>query len=172
MECPSCSASTRVLETRREQHGDAIRRRRECQDCRHRFTTSERREPEPLHVIKRDGTRQRFDPVKLQAGLVRAAHKRPVKDGDLAEIVARIARETESAGGELPSERVGEMCLEGLRELDLGAYLQFVGVYRDLSDLESVRKELSVLSKNPRKHRTIEKPVPSGTSRKLHGPTK
>ncbi len=145
-----------MLETRREEHGSSLRRRRLCSACGHRFTTHERREPEPLYVGKRNGSRERFDPVKLRAGLLRATVKRPVKDSDVEEIVAAIAREVEAAGGELPSERIGEMCLAGLRDLDLGAYLQFVGVYRDLSDLRSVRAELARLSKKPRKQRTSQ----------------
>lgn len=157
MECPSCSSATRVLESRRGEQGDAVRRRRRCPECGYRFTTFERRESEPLCVIKRDGSRQRFDPVKLRAGLLRATVKRPVKDSEVEKLVAAIAREVEASGGELSSERIGEMCLGGLRELDLGAYLQFVGVYRDLSDLASVRAELSRLSKKPRKQRTSKR---------------
>lgn len=149
MICPSCSAETKVLESRRAENGAAVRRRRECMRCGHRFTSFERREPGPLFVRKRSGGRERFDPTKLRASLLRAAHKRPVAAADVEEIVARIAREAEKSGGELPSERIGEMCLEGLRDLDLGAYLQFAAVYRELADLESVRDELERLRADP-----------------------
>jgi transcriptional repressor NrdR len=103
-----------------------VRRRRECSRCGHRFTTFERREPDPAYVIKRDGERQRFDRTKLRAGLLNAAHKRPVTASDVEAIVDRV--ESVLAGrGELSSQEIGELCMEGLRELDLGAYLQFAG---------------------------------------------
>jgi len=103
-----------------------VRRRRECSGCGRRFTTFERREPEPAYVIKRNAERQRFDRTKLRAALLNAAHKRPVTASDVEAIVDRV----ESAlvdRGELSSNEIGELCMEGLRELDLGAYLQFAG---------------------------------------------
>jgi transcriptional repressor NrdR len=127
MNCPSCGESSRVLETRSAEDGTAVRRRRECEDCGERFTTYERREPDPLFVRKRGGERQRFDRTKLRAALLRAAHKRPVTAHDVERIVERIERQVAAAGGELSANRVGELCLEDLRELDLGAYLQYAG---------------------------------------------
>jgi transcriptional repressor NrdR len=117
-----------------------MRRRRECTGCGRRFTTFERRESEPIKVRKRDGERQRFDRVKLRAALLRAAHKRPVSAAQVERIVDRI--EAEAVDGELEADRIGELCLEGLRELDLGAYLQFATVYRQLADPEAIRAEL------------------------------
>lgn len=148
MDCPSCGARTSVLETHRAA-GGAVRRRRSCPDCGERFTTFEERGHPPLHVVKRSGRRQRFDRTKLRAALLRAAHKRPVSAADVEGLVDRVSSEAERSGGEITSDRVGEMCLEGLRELDLGAYVQFVGVYRELSDLASVRTELERLGNNP-----------------------
>jgi transcriptional repressor NrdR len=127
VECPSCGQSSRVLETRGAEDGATIRRRRECERCGERFTTYERREPEPLFVRKRGGERQRFDPTKLRAALLRAAHKRPVTAHDVERIVERIEGQIGAAGGELAADRLGELCLEDLRELDLGAYLQYAG---------------------------------------------
>jgi transcriptional repressor NrdR len=130
--CPSCHSSTRVLESRRAPDGAAVRRRRECPACGHRFTTFERREPEPIEVIKRDGERQRFDRTKLRAALLGAAHKRPVVATDVEAIVDRV----ELAGAEdheLSSERIGELCLEELERLDRGAYLQFAGTLPSIS---------------------------------------
>ena len=127
-----------------------MRRRRECTSCGRRFTTFERREREPIHVRKRGGERQRFDRVKLRAALLRAAHKRPVSPAQVERIVDWI--EAEAVDGELDAGRIGEMCLEGLRELDLGAYLQFATVYRQLADPEAIRAELSRLgSVRPRR---------------------
>ena len=127
MTCPSCECSTRVLESRQAEAGAAIRRRRECPTCGHRFTTYERREPDPLYVIKRGGERQRFDHTKLRAALLRAAHKRPVEPAAIESVVGRIEAELTRAGGELAAQAIGELCLAELRALDTGAYLQFAG---------------------------------------------
>ncbi len=127
MDCPSCSASTRVAETRSADGGAALRRRRHCPSCGHRFTTFERIERGPLAVRKRDGTTQRFDRVKLRAALLGAAHKRPVGAADVERIVEHIETEAEARGGEITAERVVELCLIALRELDPGAYLQYAG---------------------------------------------
>jgi transcriptional repressor NrdR len=125
--CPTCQAPTRVLESRRAEDGASVRRRRECGVCGRRFTTFERRESPPLYVAKRNGERQRFDRTKLRAALIRAAHKRPVSAADLERLVDRIASVAAESGGELRAERIGDLCLAGLRELDVGAYLQFAG---------------------------------------------
>lgn len=126
MVCPACDSPTRVSETRSAPAG-AVRRRRHCSACGHRFTTFERLERGPLSVRKRDGTSQRFDRVKLRAALLGAAHKRPVAAPDVERIVDRIEAEAEAGGGEVPAERIVELCLIGLRELDPGAYLQYAG---------------------------------------------
>ncbi|MGI8622512.1 MAG: transcriptional regulator NrdR [Solirubrobacteraceae bacterium] len=149
MNCPSCNGPTRVLESRRSDAGDAVRRRRLCPGCARRFTTFERRERGPLFVRKRDGERQRFDRAKLRSGLVRAAHKRPVSAEQVERLVVAIEDEAEANGGELPAKRVGEMCLEGLRELDHVAYLQFASVYRGFSDPDQFRQELRRLGVEP-----------------------
>ena len=104
-----------------------MRRRRACAGCGRRFTTFERRAPDPLQVRKRNGERQRFDRQKLRDALLRAAHKRDVTRGDVDTIVARVETAIAETGGELSASRVGELCLDGLRELDWGAYLQFAG---------------------------------------------
>ena len=127
MRCPTCEQPSRVLESRQAEDGTAIRRRRECRSCGCRFTTHERREPDPLYVIKRDGERQRFDHTKLRAALLRAAYKRPVEPAAIESVVGRIEAEISRAGGELAAHRIGELCLEELRTLDPGVYLQFAG---------------------------------------------
>jgi transcriptional repressor NrdR len=122
-----------VLESRRAADGTAVRRRRECSGCGHRFTTFEHREPDPIQVIKRDGQRQRFDRTKLRAALLGAAHKRPVIASDVEAIVDRVELAAGDGGGELSAERIGELCLEELRELDWGAYLQVAGTLPSIS---------------------------------------
>ena len=130
MNCPRCDSTTKTLETRRVPDG-AIRRRRECPSCGHRFTTYERAVPEALEVIKRDGHVQSFDRDKLLGALVRASHKRDVDPRRLEAIADRIEREAREEGGRLSAERIGRLCLDGLEEIDRGAYLQFAGTLPD-----------------------------------------
>jgi transcriptional repressor NrdR len=131
--CPACNGSTRVAETRSAERGRATRRRRHCTSCGHRFTTFERIERAPLSVRKRDGELQRFDPVKLRAALLGAAHKRPVSAPDVERIVERIESAAHAAGGEIEAERISELSLAALRELDSGAYLQYAGTLPDFN---------------------------------------
>jgi len=131
MDCPVCSSRTAVLETRRAEVGAALRRRRRCRSCGHRFTTFERAEPEALFVRKRSAQREPFDRAKLRSALVRASHKRDVDPRELELIVGRVEEEARRAGGELGAERIGELCLAGLAHLDRGAYLQFAGTLPD-----------------------------------------
>ncbi|MET0749562.1 MAG: ATP cone domain-containing protein [Solirubrobacterales bacterium] len=126
MDCPRCSRPTRVLESRRGD-GSAVRRRRVCSGCGHRFTTFERAAEPQMQVRKRDGSLQRFDRTKLRAALLHSTHKRPVAADDVERLVDEIAIEVESAGGELAAEKIGALCLSGLERLDHGAYLQFLG---------------------------------------------
>jgi transcriptional repressor NrdR len=124
--CPRCDSQTKTLETRRVPDG-ALRRRRECTSCGHRFTTYERAVPETLEVVKRDGHRQPFDRDKLRGALIRASHKRDVDPRDLVRIVERVEGEARDGGGQIEAARIGELCLDGLHQLDRGAYLQFAG---------------------------------------------
>lgn len=110
-----------------------MRRRRHCTSCGHRFTTFERVERGPLAVVKRDGQRQRFDRVKLRAALLGAAHKRPVAAPDVERIVESVEADAEGSGGAIAAERVAELSLAGLRELDSGAYLQYAGTLPDFN---------------------------------------
>jgi transcriptional repressor NrdR len=129
--CPRCESPTATLETRKADAGAAMRRRRECSSCGHRFTTYERAVPETLEVIKRDGHRQPFDREKLLGALVRASHKRDVDPRKLEAIAERIEHQVRDSGGELSAQRIGELCLEGLEKIDHGAYLQFAGTLPD-----------------------------------------
>jgi transcriptional repressor NrdR len=131
MNCPRCDSATSILETRKAEGGSALRRRRECSSCGHRFTTYERAVPEALVVIKRDGHRQPFDRDKLLGALIRASHKRDVDPRRLEEVANRIEHEGRDSGGELAAARIGELCLDGLEKIDRGAYLQFAGTLPD-----------------------------------------
>jgi transcriptional repressor NrdR len=141
--CPSCSSlSTRVVDSRLTEPGDAVRRRRECEECRARFTTYERAEEAPLRVLKRDGRREAFSREKLLAGLTRAATKRPVAVPELEAIVERIAADVRRSGGTARSERIGELALRGLVALDRVAAIRFASVYRNFESLAEFEAEL------------------------------
>ncbi|MGB0121135.1 MAG: transcriptional regulator NrdR [Solirubrobacterales bacterium] len=146
MRCPKCGhQGSRVLESRGSEEGAAVRRRRQCSSCEHRFTTYERYELQSLFVRKRDGSRQPFDRIKLRGGLERATHKRPVSAGAIDDVVNRIEMAAVRTGGEIEAARIGELCLAGLRQIDQVAYLQFATVYGQL-DVEDVQAELDRLS--------------------------
>jgi transcriptional repressor NrdR len=135
--CPFCSAeSTQVIDTRPA--SDAIRRRRQCDACGQRFTTYERVEEQRATVVKRDGSRERFDRQKLQRGLARAAGGRPVTQEQIEAVTAWIAAEVAKAGGEIPAERIGDLAERGLARVDPVSAIQFASVYRNLRDLDEL----------------------------------
>jgi transcriptional repressor NrdR len=137
--CPLCDfEDTRVVDSRLSEAGDAIRRRRECGRCERRFTTYERAEEPAVTVIKRDGSRQRFDRQKLLRGLVRAAGGRPVSGEQLESLVGSIAAELRRGGDEVSAEDVGDLAERGLARLDPVAAIQFASVYRNLADLDEL----------------------------------
>ena len=161
MLCPFCAfESTRVVDSRLTDPGDAVRRRRECPDCGNRFTTYERVEAPPVTVVKRDGRRERFDRQKLLRGLVRAANKRPVSEEQLDELADAIASEVRRGGAEIKVEEVGELCLRGLARLDPVTAIQFASVYRAFSSLDELEAEV----------RRIREAVPSGPRETVGGP--
>ena len=132
------------MESRPAEDGAAVRRRRECGSCGHRFTSFERVAASLAIVRKRDGRRQEFLPDKLRAGLERAAHKLPAAEAAIDAIAASIELEA-AAESELSSKRIGELCLSGLREADTIAYLRFATVHKQLADTEAIRAELRAL---------------------------
>ena len=150
MRCPYCSAaSTRVVDSRLTDPGDAVRRRRECPDCDTRFTTYERVEGVALAVVKRDGASEPFDRDKLLGGLLRAAAKRPINMAELERLVDAIEAEVRRSGGEAESERIGELALRGLIALDPVAAIMFASVYRSFEDLAEFEAELRRLENEP-----------------------
>ena len=153
MKCPYCGTNdSKVIDSRPADEGATIRRRRECLSCRKRFTTYEMIERLPLVVIKRDGTRQSFDKLKLINGMVRACEKRPVTLAQLESIAESIEQELQ--GGverEISSSHIGEMVMIRLKDVDEVAYIRFVSVYRSFSDINSFMDELKLLMKEPEK---------------------
>ena len=165
--CPACQSPTSVVESRAAEAGAAVRRRRECEACGRRFTTYERAAGPRLFVRKRDGARQPFNREKLLEGLMRAAHKRPVAPADAAALADRIAAAVERAGGELAAERVGEMALAGLGDLDRIAYLQFAAVYHGFDDPRQLADEVRRLGARSGARRSPQTAasVPAGSVR-------
>jgi transcriptional repressor NrdR len=146
--CPYCSAdSTQVIDTRPAE--DAVRRRRECGACGQRFTTYERAEEPRVTVVKRDGTRERFDRQKLLRGLARAAGGRPVSDDQLEAVAAWIAAEVRREGGEAHAERIGDLAERGLARVDPVSAIQFASVYRNLADLDELEAVVTRFKEDP-----------------------
>lgn len=136
MRCPYCgSLETQVKDSRPTDDSAAIRRRRICPDCGGRFTTFERVQLRELMVVKKSGRRVPFDREKLSRSLEIALRKRPIEPERIERMVNGIVRQLESQGeAEIPSERIGEIVMEGLRALDSVAYVRFASVYRNFRE--------------------------------------
>ena len=147
MKCPFCGYSeSKVIDSRPAEEGTTIRRRRECLDCQRRFTTYEIVERMPLVVIKRDGSRQSFDKVKLINGMVRACEKRPVSLSQLEQIADEIEQELQSGlEREISTVSIGEMVMSRLKDVDEVAYVRFASVYRSFKDINTFMEELAKL---------------------------
>ena len=147
MKCPFCGYSeSKVIDSRPAEEGATIRRRRECLACQKRFTTYEIIERLPLVVIKRDGSRQTFDRVKLINGMVRACEKRPVSLPQLESIADDIEQELQSSlEREISTVAIGEMVMSRLKEVDEVAYVRFASVYRSFKDINTFMDELAKL---------------------------
>ncbi len=150
MKCPSCAnPDTRVVDSRVAHEGEAIRRRRECEQCGRRFTTFERFEAQPPVVVKNDGRRESFSREKLLAGITIACSKRPISREQIDAIVDRVEREfSERAGGEVASNEIGARVMEELAKLDQVAYVRFASVYRQFRDIDHFLEELQAMRKS------------------------
>jgi len=149
MKCPYCDyEESKVIDSRPTDENEAIRRRRECLQCAKRFTTYEKIENIPLMVIKKDGSRQMFDRMKLLNGIMRACEKRPVTMDDMERVVNEIEVAAQNfMEREIKSVRLGEMVMEKLRDLDEVAYVRFASVYREFRDLNTFVEEVNKLIK-------------------------
>jgi transcriptional repressor NrdR len=146
MKCPFCSEpETKVVDSRMNQPGDIIRRRRECLRCEGRFTTYERVEEVMPMVIKKDGRREAFSQQKILAGVSKACQKRSITTDKIEEIVHRVEKTIQSYGlKELPARTIGQMVMSELHRLDKVAYVRFASVYREFRDVEEFVAELQV----------------------------
>jgi transcriptional repressor NrdR len=147
MYCPFCNANdTKVTDSRLIRENNQVRRRRECLDCKERFTTYESAELSLPRLIKRDGRRDPFNESKLRAGLSRALEKRPISLEQVETAICQIIRKARTHGErEIPSALVGEWVMEELHNLDQVAYVRFASVYRSFQDINEFREEITRL---------------------------
>ena len=144
MKCPVCSReNTRVIDSRPADDNNSIRRRRMCDECGKRFTTYEKVETIPLIVIKKDNNREQYDRSKIEAGVLRACHKRPISANDINKLIDEVeteifAREEK----EIPSDEIGEIVMDKIKDLDDVAYVRFASVYREFKDVNTFMSEL------------------------------
>jgi len=147
--CPWCSADDdRVVDSRVSDEGSAIRRRRECQGCGQRFTTFERVEEVPLWIVKRDGSREPFDRLKVIRGVEAACKNRPVEPAMIDLLVQEVEDDLRDLSGDPTSEAVGKAVLEHLGKLDQVAYVRFASVYKGFDDIGDFQREVGALIKS------------------------
>ena len=147
MKCPFCNKeNTRVVDSRPAEDGDAIRRRRQCDECGKRFTTYEKVESIPLVIIKKDNNRESYDRSKIEAGVFRSCHKRPIGVDTITGLVDEIETTIFNMGEkEIPSSVIGEIVMDKLKDLDPVAYVRFASVYREFKDVNTFMSELKKL---------------------------
>lgn len=145
MKCPFCDKrETKVVDKR--DHDEFTRRRRECLNCKRRFTTYEKTESLHLHILKKDQRRESFDKNKLKTGLLKACEKRPVPVEKIEQVTDKIEAELlQLKRKEIPSSLIGEKVMKELKKLDKVAYIRFASVYRDFKDVDDFKKEIKQL---------------------------
>lgn len=144
MRCPYCGEeNTRVIDSRPADDNSSIRRRRSCDECGKRFTTYEKVEMVPLLVIKKDNKRELYDRNKIQEGIIRSCHKRPVSINTISEIVDEIETKIFNLDEkEIQTSVIGEMVMDKLKDIDAVAYVRFASVYREFKDINTFMVEL------------------------------
>ena len=148
MHCPRCkSDDTAVIDSRLAEDGRAVRRRRECPKCQHRFTTFERQELSSLIVVKREGTREPYSRSKLERGIWLSCTKRPVTQEQVTTLLTRLEDKWQSAGQEVSSKTIGTDVMKELKKMDQVAYIRFASVHREFKDVEEFKEELGKLFK-------------------------
>jgi len=152
MYCPLCNTSdTKVIDSRLIRDGNQTRRRRECPNCKERFTTYETAELSLPRIIKRDGRRMPFSEQKLRAGMLRALEKRPVATEQIETAITRILRKAVNNEREISSLQLGEWVMEELHQLDQVAYVRFASVYRCFQDINEFRREITKLTRHAKR---------------------
>ena len=144
MKCPFCNhENTRVIDSRPAEDNNSIRRRRVCDECGKRFTTYEKVETIPLIIIKKDNNRETYDRSKIEAGILRACHKRPVSAAQITQLVDSVETEiVNREEREISSNVIGELIMNKLKDLDPVAYVRFASVYREFKDVNTFMSEI------------------------------
>lgn len=144
MKCPFCGhENTRVIDSRPAEDNNSIRRRRVCDECDKRFTTYEKVETIPLIIIKKDNNRETYDRSKIEAGVLRACHKRPISANQIKQLVDEVETEIfNREEKEIPSRVIGELVMNKLKDLEAVAYVRFASVYREFKDINTFMDEL------------------------------
>lgn len=145
MRCPKCGEDSKVVDSRTNDQGTTIRRRRECLGCSFRFTTYEKIEDMPLIVVKKSGRRELFDPSKILKGLVKACEKRPITIDYLEKVADDIEKELKSKYTEVSSKLIGETTMAHLKEIDQVAFVRFASVYKEFADVKTFIQEIEQL---------------------------
>lgn len=149
MKCPFCGhENTRVIDSRPAEDNNSIRRRRVCDECDKRFTTYEKVETIPLIIIKKDNNRETYDRKKIEAGVLRACHKRPISADQINRLVDSVETEIFSMEDkEISSSFIGELVMDRLKDLEAVAYVRFASVYREFKDVNTFMDELKKVLK-------------------------
>ena len=149
MKCPFCSSdNTRVIDSRPADDNNAIRRRRQCDNCDKRFTTYEKLETMPVMVIKKDNSRESYDRAKIESGILRSCHKRPISRDQIKKAVDEIENELfANVDSEFSTALIGELVMDKLKDLDQVAYVRFASVYREFKDVNTFIEEIGELLK-------------------------
>ncbi len=150
MKCPFCGhENTRVIDSRPAEENNSIRRRRVCDECDKRFTTYEKIETIPLIVIKKDNNRETYDRMKIEAGVLRACHKRPVSAAQIEKLVEEVETEIfKLEEKEISTQDIGELVMNKLKDMDAVAYVRFASVYREFKDINTFMDELKKVLDN------------------------
>ena len=149
MKCPFCGhENTRVIDSRPADENNSISRRRVCDECEKRFTTYEKVETIPLIIIKKDNNRETYDRSKIEAGVLRACHKRPISAAQITQLVDEVETEIfNREEKEVPSAVIGELVMDKLKNLEAVAYVRFASVYREFKDINTFMDELKKVLK-------------------------
>ncbi len=161
MKCPYCGKEdTRVIDSRPADNDTSIRRRRVCDSCAKRFTTYEKIETRPVVVVKKDNNREPYDRSKIEGGILRACHKRPVSINQIKKAVDEIETEIYSREEkEITTKEIGEMVMKKVHDLDPVAYVRFASVYREFKDVETFMDELKKVMKSEESDKASRKTV-------------
>ncbi|MSS63025.1 transcriptional regulator NrdR [Velocimicrobium porci] len=150
MRCPFCGEeNTRVIDSRPAEDGSSIRRRRQCDNCVKRFTTYEKVEAIPFIVIKKDQNRESYDRSKIERGIFRSCHKRPMSVDEINKLIDEIETTIFNMEvKEIPSSKIGEIVMDKLKDFDQVAYVRFASVYREFKDVNTFMDEIKKILDN------------------------